>query len=56
MRYLTVSGLIAVCMSNSALLARGGVVRTGPAEAAIAATVALPADAKLVYVLSLIHI
>ena len=55
MRYLIVGGLVAACLSASASFAQGGaaqggIVRTGPAEAAIAATVALPADAKLVYV------
>ena len=55
MRYLIIGGIAAVCLCASASFAQGGaaqggIVRTGPAEAAIAATVALPADAKLVYV------
>ncbi|MEO5577677.1 MAG: RidA family protein [Sphingomicrobium sp.] len=51
MRYLISGGIAAACLCASATIAqRGGIVRTGPADAAIAATVALPADAKLVYV------
>lgn len=50
MRSLMFGGLVVACASASASFAQGGIVRTGPAEAAIAATVALPADAKLVYV------
>ncbi|HEV2044537.1 MAG TPA: RidA family protein [Sphingomicrobium sp.] len=50
MLHLKSVGLMVACLSASASFAQGGIVRTGPAEAAIAATVALPADAKLVYV------
>ncbi len=50
MRSLVIGGLMVACLSASESFAQGGIVRTGPAEAAIAATVALPADAKLVYV------
>jgi len=55
MRNLVIGGLMVACLGASASFAQsgaaqGGIVRSGPAEAAIAATVALPADAKLVYV------
>ncbi|MCY7272030.1 MAG: RidA family protein [Sphingomonas bacterium] len=50
MRRLIIGGMVAACLSASASIAKDGIVRTGPADAAIAATVALPADAKLVYV------
>ena len=51
MRYLMISGLVAACVSASASIAQSGtIVRTGPADAAIAATVALPSDSRLFYV------
>ena len=42
--------MILAGLGASQVAAKLPIVRTGPADAAIAATVALPADAKLVYV------
>lgn len=58
MRHMMVTGLIQACICASAaagdwsaaIAGPGAIQRIGPADAAIAATVALPADARLVYV------
>ena len=51
MRHLILVGMAAACMASTTAIAKPDpIVRTGPADAAIAATVALPADARLVYV------
>ena len=51
MKQQLVLGMILAGLGASQVAAKdGGIVRTGPADAAIAATVALPADAKMVYV------
>ena len=51
MRNLIIGGIAAACLGASTAVAKGqGIVRSGPADAAIAATVSLPADARLVYV------
>ena len=51
MRHLILVGMAAACMASTAVIAQPDpIVRTGPPDAAIAATVALPADARLTYV------
>jgi enamine deaminase RidA (YjgF/YER057c/UK114 family) len=51
MRYIVIGGLVASCLWSHALLAQtGGITRSGAADAAIATTVAVPADARLIYV------
>ena len=51
MRHLILVGMAAACMASTAVIAKPDpIVRTGPPDAAIAATVALPADARLTYV------
>ena len=51
MRYLIIGGIAAACLGASASIAKSEkIVRSGPADAAIAATVSLPADARLTYV------
>ena len=49
MRYSIISGLAAVWFLSGIAEAKG-IVRSGAAEAAIAATVTVPADARLTYV------
>ena len=49
MRYSIISGLAAVCCLSGIAEAKE-IVRSGAAEAAIAATVTVPADARLTYV------
>ena len=51
MRYLIIGGIAAACLGTSASIAKSEqIVRSGPVDAAIAATVSLPADARLTYV------
>ena len=51
MRYLIIGGIAAACLGASASIAKSEkIVRSGPADAAISATVSLPADARLTYV------
>ena len=51
MRYLIIGGIVAACLGASASIAKSEkIVRSGPADAAISATVSLPADARLTYV------
>lgn len=50
MRNLIIGGMAAACLCASASIAKEAIVRTGPPDAPIAATVALPANARLVYV------
>lgn len=51
MKHMIASGLAMAAFSSGAIAAKPDpIVRTGPADAAIAATVSLPADARLVYV------
>ena len=49
MRYSIISGLAAVCC-RAGIAEATEIVRSGAAEAAIAATVTVPADARLTYV------
>ena len=51
MRYLIIGALAAAFLGASASFAKDqAIVRNGPADAAIAASVSLPADARLTYV------
>ena len=51
MRHLIIVGVAAACLAATAAVAKPEpIVRSGSADAAIAATVALPADARLIYV------
>ena len=51
MRDLIIGGIAAACLGASASIAKSEkIVRSGPADAAIAATVSLPTDARLTYV------
>ena len=51
MRYLIIGGIAAACLGASASIAKSEkIVRSGTADAAISATVSLPADARLTYV------
>lgn len=51
MRYLIIGGIVAACLGASASIAKSEkIVRSGSADAAISATVSLPADARLTYV------
>ena len=51
MRHLIIVGVAAACLAATAAVAKPDpIVRSGSADAAIAATVALPADARLIYV------
>ena len=51
MKHLGIAWMVMTAWAGAAGAAKGDpIVRTGPADAAIAATVKLPADARLVYV------
>ena len=51
MRYVIIGAMAAACLGASASFAKGqAIVRSGPADAAISATVSLPGDARLIYV------